>query len=62
MAIHPPLNNPCFCNASKLYCEQVGWYLQVAGVSGDMKFWYNRIMPTKGAISIFFMDGLMLKI
>jgi len=30
---------PCFFNASTAYCEQVGVYLQLAGVKGEMQCW-----------------------
>jgi len=36
MANHPPLNKPCFTNASLAYVEHVGEYLQVDGVKGDI--------------------------
>lgn len=39
VASQPPLNSPCFFKASNVYCEQVGEYLQVAGVYGDMANW-----------------------
>jgi len=32
-----PLNGPCFFSACIAYSEQVGVYLQLAGVSGEMQ-------------------------
>jgi len=34
---HPPLKIPNLRKAVKLYWEQVGVYLQVAGVKGEIK-------------------------
>ena len=36
---HPPLKSPCFFKASSVYWEQVGWYLHVAGVKGEINTW-----------------------
>jgi len=45
---HPPLKRPNFLSASRVYCEQVGSYLQLGGRSGDRKDWYPFINKTKG--------------
>lgn len=44
-----------------MYCEQVGWYLHVAGVMGDMSVWYTFIRNKKGAISSFLIQKCTLK-
>jgi hypothetical protein len=38
MASRLPLNGPYFFSASMAYSEQVGVYLQLAGVKGDMQY------------------------
>lgn len=58
MESHPPLNRPCFFKASKVYWEHVGEYLQLAGVRGEIRFWYNLTKNTKGAIAICFKESL----
>jgi hypothetical protein len=37
MASQLPLKGPCFFNAVNAYSEQVGLYLQLAGVNGEMQ-------------------------
>jgi hypothetical protein len=60
MASHPPLKRPCFFSASTVYWEQVGEYLQVAGVNGDMTPWYILTKKIKGAIMIFLIMTLIV--
>lgn len=57
----PPLKSPCFWSASKVYCEHVGVYLQLAGVKGEINIWYNLTKKTKGAIRIFFTYKSIIK-
>jgi hypothetical protein len=39
MAIHPPFNNPYFCNAFTAYCEQVGVNLHLGPIAGEITYW-----------------------
>ena len=56
VANQAPLIIPYFFKASKLYVEQVGVYLQLGGVSGEIKVWYILMSNTRGLMSIFFKD------
>jgi hypothetical protein len=35
-ASQPPFKSPCFWSASRVYCEQVGEYRQLAGSKGEI--------------------------
>jgi hypothetical protein len=44
---------PYFFNASNVYCEHVGEYLQDEGNNGDIKNWYTLINRINGTAKSF---------
>ena len=38
IANHPPLKIPCFCKAVTAYCEQVGVYLHLGPIAGEITY------------------------